>query len=170
MRRGAQIKAAMEVLEEVLTRHRPAAAALTDWGKSHRFAGSGDRAAIGNLVFDALRRRRSLGHQMSADTPRALALAAAPRALGLSAAEVAASADGSPHAVEPLSEAELGGLSRAIPADAPLSVRGDFPDWLEASFTRAFGQAAGEEAAALARRAPVDLRVNTLKADREKVM
>jgi len=160
----------MEVLEEVLTRHRPAAAALTDWGKSHRFAGSGDRAAIGNLVFDALRRRRSLGHQMSADTPRALALAAAPRALGLSAAEVAASADGSPHAVEPLSEAELGGLSRAIPADAPLSVRGDFPDWLEASFTRAFGKAAGEEAAALARRAPVDLRVNTLKADREKVM
>ena len=44
------------------------------------------------------------------------------------------------------------------------------PDWLEASFDRAFGDAAAEEGAALARRAPVDLRVNTLKADREKVL
>lgn len=170
MRRGAQIKAAVEVLEEVLARHRPAAAALADWGKSHRFAGSGDRAAIGNLVFDALRRRRSLGHQMGADTPRALALAAAPRALGLTPAEVASSADGTPHAVEAPSEAEIAGLARGVSADAPLSVRGDFPDWLEASFTRAFGAAVAQEAAALAHRAPVDLRVNTLKADREKVL
>ena len=49
-------------------------------------------------------------------------------------------------------------------------MRGDFPDWLEPSFERAFGGAAAEEGAALARRAPVDLRVNTLKADREKVL
>lgn len=170
MRRGAQIKAAVEVLEEVLARHRPAAAALNDWGKGHRFAGSGDRAAIGNLVFDALRRRRSLAWQMGADTPRAITLAAAPRALALSAAEVAASADGTPYAIEPLDQAEQAGLSSGVPADAPLSVCGDFPDWLEPSFTRAFGAAAAEETAALARRAPVDLRVNTLKADRDKVL
>ena len=75
-------------------------------GQGHRFAGSGDRSAIGNLVYDALRRRRSLAAQMGADTPRALALAAAPRALGLSAAEVVGDADGSAHALEPLSEAE----------------------------------------------------------------
>ena len=49
-------------------------------------------------------------------------------------------------------------------------MRGDFPDWLEPSLTRAFGGAAAEEGAALARRAPVDLRVNTLKADRDKVL
>ena len=88
MRPGAQIRAAIEVLEEVLNRHRPAAEALSDWGHSHRFAGSGDRAAIGNLVFDALRRRRSLAAQMGEDTSRALTLAAAPEALGLSPAEV----------------------------------------------------------------------------------
>jgi 16S rRNA (cytosine967-C5)-methyltransferase len=170
MRPGAQIKAAVEVLEEVLEKHRPVAGALSDWGKSHRFAGSGDRAAIGNLVYDALRRRRSLAAQMGADTPRAVTLAAAPHALGLSAAEVVAVADGSPHAVEPLSEAEQASLSRQVPADAPASVRGDYPDWLEPAFARAFGEAAAEEGAALARRAPVDLRVNTLKADREKVL
>src|SRR5499426_1472020 len=106
MRPGAHIKAAIEVLIEVLERHRPAASALSDWGKSHRFAGSGDRAAIGNLLYDALRRKRSLAAQMESDAPRAVVLAATPRALALPASAVAASADGSPHAVEPLSEAE----------------------------------------------------------------
>ena len=54
MRPGAHIKAAVEVLDEVLERHRPVASTLSDWGKSHRFAGSGDRSTIGNLVYDAL--------------------------------------------------------------------------------------------------------------------
>src|SRR5262249_15079912 len=117
MRPGARIKAAIEVLDEVLNRHRPAANALADWGRSHRFAGSGDRAAIGNLVYDSLRRRRSLGAQMESDTPRAMALAAAAKALGLSPAAVIASADGSPHAVEPPSEAEQAGLLRSLPPD-----------------------------------------------------
>jgi 16S rRNA (cytosine967-C5)-methyltransferase len=170
MRTGAQIAAAIEVLDEVLNRHRPAANVLADWGKSHRFAGSGDRAAIGNLVYDALRRKRSLAAQMEADTPRAIVLAAAPRALGIASAAVTASADGSPHAVEPLTGAEQAGLVRQLPADTPASVRGDFPEWLEPSFGRAFGPAAAAEGAALASRAAVDLRVNSLKADRDKVM
>ncbi len=119
MRTGAQIKAAIEVLDEVLNRHRPAATALADWGRNHRFAGSGDRAAIGNLVYDALRRRRSLGAQMESDTSRALALGAAPKALGLSPEAVIATADGSTHAVEPPSEAERTGLQRALPTGLP---------------------------------------------------
>ena len=170
MRTGAQIKAAIELLDEVLNRHRPAAGVLADWGKTHRFAGSGDRAAIGNLLYDALRRKRSLSARMGSDTPRAIVLAAAPHALRLAPAAVAASADGSAHAVEPLTEAEQEGLERQVPADAPASVRGDFPDWIEASIERAFGVAAAEEGAALARRAPVDLRVNGLKADRDKIL
>jgi 16S rRNA (cytosine967-C5)-methyltransferase len=170
MRPGAHIKAAVEVLEEILGRHRPAAAALSDWGKSHRFAGSGDRAAIGNLVYDALRRKRSLAEQMTSDTPRAIALAAAPRALGLAPAAVIAAADGSAYALEALSEAERSGLVRELPSDTPAPILGDFPDWLEPSLRRVFGAAVAEEAKALARRAPVDLRVNALKADREKVL
>jgi 16S rRNA (cytosine967-C5)-methyltransferase len=170
MRPGAHIKAAAEVLEEILVRHRPVATVLADWGKNHRFAGSGDRAAIGNLVYDALRRKRSLAAQMQSDTPRAIALAAAPRALGLTPQAVIAGADGSVHAIGPLSEAERAALGTGVPDDAPASVRGDFPEWLEASFAGAFGAAAVEEGAALARRAPVDLRVNTLKADRDKVL
>jgi 16S rRNA (cytosine967-C5)-methyltransferase len=170
MRPGAHIKAAIDVLDEILTRHRPAAVALADWGKGHRFAGSGDRAAIGNLVYDALRRKRSLAARMDSDSPRAIVFAAAPRALGLSADAVAAAADGSPYSVEALTEQEHAGLSRELPGETPAPVLGDFPDWLESSFRRAFGEAAAAEAAALAQRAPVDLRVNGLKADQEKVL
>ena len=50
-----------------------------------------------------------------------------------------------------LSEAELAGLERDIPADAPASIRGDYPEWLQPQFERAFGARAGEEGAALAR-------------------
>ncbi len=170
MRPGARIAAAAEVLDDILTRHRPAATALADWGKGHRFAGSGDRAAIGTIVFDALRRRASLAACMGADTPRALALGAAPRALGLTAGEVAAAADGSEHSVAPLSEAEKAALAAGLPEGTPAGIAGDIPTWLLPSFERAFGAAAAEEGAALAARAPVDLRVNTLKATREKVL
>ena len=54
MKPGGRIAAAIEVLEAVLGRYQPVAIALTDWGKAHRFAGSGDRNAIGGLVYDAL--------------------------------------------------------------------------------------------------------------------
>jgi hypothetical protein len=52
---AARVAAAIEVLGEIETRRRPAADAMKDWGFAHRFAGSGDRAAISSLVYDALR-------------------------------------------------------------------------------------------------------------------
>ena len=170
MRPAGRIQAAVEVLEDILVRHQPAATALADWGKRHRFAGSGDRAAIGTLVYDALRRRLSLAAQMGSDAPRALALAAAPRALGLSADDVAALADGSPHAPAPLSDDERQRLAAGLPDGVPPHVAADVPDWLMPSFTRAFGARAVAEGQAMAQRAPVDLRANALKAPREKVV
>ena len=170
MRPGARLRASAEVLEDILVHHRPAATALADWGKVHRFAGSGDRAAIGTLVYDALRRKSSIAAQMGSDTPRALALGAAPSAFAMTVEEVAAAADGSEHALSSLTGEERCRLGAALPADAPVAVAGDIPDWLVPSFERAFGPAAAAEGAALSARAPVDLRVNTLKATREKVL
>ncbi|MFX8903097.1 hypothetical protein ABTM99_19180, partial [Acinetobacter baumannii] len=96
----------------------------------------GDRAAIGNLVYDALRRVRSLSAQMQSDTPRAIVLAAAPRALSIGVDAIIAGADGSPHALAPLTDAEKAGLARTLPADTPADILGDFPDWLAPSFAR----------------------------------
>jgi 16S rRNA (cytosine967-C5)-methyltransferase len=168
MRPGARISAAIEVLTEVLERHRPVSLALADWGKAHRFAGSGDRAAIGNLVYDALRRRASLAHAMGADTPRALALGAAPSALSVPASEIAAMCTGEDHAPAPLEPREQEGLV-SPPSDGPPPVAADVPDWLWPTFEAQFGARAVAEGRALADRAPADLRVNTLRATREKV-
>ena len=71
---GARLAAAIEVLAEIDNRRRPAADALKDWGLAHRFAGSGDRAAIAGLVYDALRRRASSAFLMGEATPRAILL------------------------------------------------------------------------------------------------
>ncbi|MGH6793421.1 MAG: RsmB/NOP family class I SAM-dependent RNA methyltransferase [Methyloceanibacter sp.] len=167
---GARVSAAIDILTEIVARKRPAGEALKDWGVAHRFAGSGDRASIGNLVFDSLRKRVSGASAMGDDSPRALVLRTLVTDWAMTPDEVTALADGSRYAPEPLTEAEHAGLARQIPADAPAHIRGDYPEWLAPEFARAFGERAGEEGAALAERAPVDLRVNTLKADRDKVL
>jgi 16S rRNA (cytosine967-C5)-methyltransferase len=168
---GARMQAAIEVLDEVLGCHRPAAIALADWGRAHRFAGSGDRAAIGNLVFDVLRRRHSLAARMGRDSSRALVIAAAPEAFALSPGQVRdAAADPSPHVLDALTDEECLALDHDLDPAAPASVRGDFPAEFEASLSRVFGDRLVEEMAAFAVRAPVGLRANGLKADREKVM
>lgn len=169
MRPGARIAAAIEVLEAIINRYQPVAIALTDWGKAHRFAGSGDRNAIGGLVYDALRRRASLAWALGEDSPRALAIGAAPSALGLSADAVIEACNGSEHAPPPLSDAERAGLTRDM-GEAPDAVRADIPEWLWPSFSAQFGGNAVAEGEAMARRAPADLRVNTLKSTPEKVL
>jgi 16S rRNA (cytosine967-C5)-methyltransferase len=167
---GARASAAIEVLADIADRKRPAADALKDWGLAHRFAGSGDRAAIGNLVFDTLRGRASSAYAMGDDSPRALVLRTLVSSSGMPPEAIAALADGSRFAPAPLTLDELAGLKREIPADAPAHIRGDYPDWLDPLFKRAFGAKAAQEGAGLATRAPVDLRVNTLKATRDKVL
>jgi 16S rRNA (cytosine967-C5)-methyltransferase len=167
---AARASAAIEILADMEARKRPAAEALKEWGTSHRFAGSGDRAAIGNLVFDCLRNRASAAFAMGEGSPRALVLRTLVSQWQMTPEQVATLADGSRHAPPPLSEAELAGLKAALPASAPAHVRGDFPEWLAPEFERAFGVQAADQGASLARRAPVDLRVNTLKADRDKVL
>jgi len=67
-----------------------------------------------------------------------------------------------------LTEGEAEVLGAGTLADAPPHVAGDYPEWLEPHFARVFGEERAEEAAALSRRAPLDLRVNTLKGDRER--
>ena len=165
---AARLSAAIEVLADIETRRRPAAETLKDWGIVHRFAGSGDRAAIAGLVYDALRRKASAAFVMGAETARAVLLGMLRLERGCDADAIAKLADGSRFAPEPLSDAESKALREGSLAGAPPHVAGDYPEWLDPHLVRVFGDERAEEAAALARRAPLDLRVNTLSADRDK--
>jgi 16S rRNA (cytosine967-C5)-methyltransferase len=167
---AARISAAIEILADIEARRRPTADALKDWGLAHRFAGSTDRAAIASLVFDALRRKASAAWIIGEATPRAIMLGALREVRSLSASDIAALCTGTGHAPAALTETERQRLESGDLADAPAHVRGDFPAWLAPYFARLYGPRAEEEGRALAARAPVDLRVNTLKASRDKAL
>lgn len=161
---GARVAAAIEVLTDVEGRRRPVQDALKDWGLSHRFAGSGDRAAIGDLVYDALRRRGSSAAAANDDSPRAAVLASV-------GADTATAWAGDRHAPS-LGEGELITPEQRAErlAAAPAWVRGDYPEWLQSHFERAFGDEAAEQGAALAERPPTDLRANTLRTTRDSLI
>jgi 16S rRNA (cytosine967-C5)-methyltransferase len=170
MRLGGRLAAAIDVLDDMEKRHRPVAEALKDWGLSHRFAGAGDRAAIGNIVYDALRRKRSGEWLFGAETARARAIATLIREGGRTPESLNAELTGDRFAPELLCEEEIAHLNGSAIDQAPAAIAADCPDWCVPLFEQAFGAAWVEECAALAMRPPLDLRVNTLKSDREKVL
>jgi len=161
---AARLSAAIEVFADIEARRRPAAQALKDWGLSHRFAGSGDRAAIAGLVYDALRRKSSAAWIMGTDTPRAVLLGMLARERGLDVEAIAKLASGARFAPEPLSDDEHARLHARSLDGAPPHVLGDYPEWLDDKLAATFGDERAGEAEALASRAPLDLRANTLKA------
>src|ERR1700742_1770290 len=166
---AARLSAAIELIDTIDAQRIPAAKALKEWGTAHRYAGSGDRAAISGLLWDVLRRRASSAFLMDADTPRARVLGMLKLERGMEADEIAALCDGGRFAPQPLSESERAALMSRTLSDAPPHVAGDYPDWLDGFLAQAFGDDRIAEATAMASRAPLDLRVNTLKAKREKV-
>ncbi len=165
---AARIAAAIDILADIDTRHRPASDALKDWGLSHRFAGAKDRAALASLVYDALRCRASAAFIMATETPRAIMLGSLREMRGMTVEAIAALCTGQGFAPEPLTAEEEARLASASLDGAPAYVLGNFPEWLAPSFAAVFGDAAIAEGQGLAARAPLDLRVNTLKATREK--
>jgi 16S rRNA (cytosine967-C5)-methyltransferase len=163
---AARLSAAIEVLTEIEAKRRPAPDALREWGQTHRFAGSGDRSAIGSLLFDALRRRASSAYLMGAETPRAVLLGALRLARAMSVEDIAKLLDGTRFAPEPLSDDERKRLETGSLAKAPPHIAGDYPEWLDVYLAQSFGDERWEEGMALASRAPLDLRVNTLQGNR----
>jgi 16S rRNA (cytosine967-C5)-methyltransferase len=161
---SARLAAAIDILEGFGTTTQPADRFLKDWFRTRRFAGSGDRRDITELVFHVLRHRAAFAHRMGREGPRALVIAAL-----LAQGKDPATLFTGGYGPEPLSQAEQAILAGA-PSEAPLWVQGEFPQFLESELTTRFGDALLEEMAAFAGRAPVDLRVNTLKASRDDVL
>jgi 16S rRNA (cytosine967-C5)-methyltransferase len=167
---AARLSAAIDVIATIEAQRIPAAQALKEWGTAHRFAGSGDRAAISGLVWDVLRRRASSAFLMGSETPRARVLGMLALERSMDTDTIAALCDGGRFAPEPLDDAERAALTSGSLQSAPAHIAGDYPEWLDAQFAAVFGEDRVAEATAMASRAPLDLRVNTLKAKREKVL
>ncbi|MGS4944216.1 RsmB/NOP family class I SAM-dependent RNA methyltransferase [Meridianimarinicoccus sp. RP-17] len=158
---AARVAAAIGLLDDILA-GGPPEKLLTGWGRANRYAGSGDRAAVRDLVYDALRQRRSLAALGGTETGRGLMIGWA-RAQGQDAAALF---DGSRHGPDPLSPEEV--AAGRAPMDGAEAL--DCPDWLWPLLCDDLGaDDARASLDALRHRAPVHLRVNAARADRDSV-
>jgi len=153
---AARISAAIEVLD-LIAAGTPPEQALTNWARGHRFAGSGDRAAIRDHVFDVLRRKRSCAAYGGGESGRALMLGL----LAQSGQDPALLFTGDRFAPALMREDEL---ARCVtPPELTQAQALDIPDWLLPECLSAFEQDAPGELARLRNRAPAILRVNTAR-------
>ena len=169
---GARLQAAIDILSTIDSTRHPADRVFDGWARGSRFAGSKDRAAVGELVFTVLRHKSELAAALGSEEPRLLALGAISMIDRAGPAAAMALADGARHAPAPLEPSEAAALLGAsLPGvDAPAHVRLNYPEWLHGEFVAAFGPRLETEMAALMERAPTDLRVNALKGNREAAL
>src|SRR6201995_1639358 len=116
---AARLSAAIEVIENIESQRVPAAQALKEWGAAHRFAGSGDRAAIAGLVWDVLRRNASSAWIMEDDTARARLLGMLKFGSGRAVDEIGALCDGGRFAPQLLPDRDGSALAAGRTAGAP---------------------------------------------------
>ncbi|WP_296949014.1 RsmB/NOP family class I SAM-dependent RNA methyltransferase [uncultured Massilia sp.] len=152
---------AEEVLREILRFTAPADVTLSRYFKDHPRLGGRERGAIAECVYAVLRNKTFYTDFAGGATMRRLVL------MGMADAVGAESLGG-------LSEDETAFLARIQEIDRsllPAKQRANLPDWLYEKFVAQYGEAETQQlAAVLNTPAPLDLRVNSLKADREKVI
>jgi len=156
---GARVAAAIEVLNDVAD-GLAAEQALTRWGRRSRFAGSKDRAAVRDHVFDVMRCLRTAQHFGQGTDGRALMIGL----LYQQGADLDALFNDAGHAPAPLSSEE----KAFPPAPSAQGVHFNLPDWLVPQFETSLGDDAARTAQALQQRAPITLRVNTAKTSLDK--
>ncbi|PWR19913.1 RsmB/NOP family class I SAM-dependent RNA methyltransferase [Zavarzinia compransoris] len=174
MQPAARLAAAIELLAEIGAGGEAADRVVDRYFRHRRYAGKQDRAAIAGIVWHAIRRATSLPWLTGTGAhpaPRLAGLAAAVLSGFADAATVDRWCDGQGHAPAPLSYEERAALARLgedrVPPDW---VQGDYPESLGPLLLRRFGARLPTVMAAMAGRAPLDLRVNRLKAGREAVL
>jgi 16S rRNA (cytosine967-C5)-methyltransferase len=162
---AARQSAAIAILDRILA-GEPAEAALTRWARGARYAGSGDREAVRDWVFRALRQRRSAlaWSGAGAESGRALMLGML-RMDG----RLPEGWTGDRHAPAPLSETEAARLAGPPPA-MDRATAGDCPDWLLPRFDAALGAQTDAVLARMRDRAPVFLRLHARRADPDAVI
>ena len=154
---GAHIAAAIEVLDQILA-GKNAEVSLIKWGRSNRFAGSGDRYAIRDIVYDALRQKNSLTKRSKNISGRSWIIALLKkREVNLD--EYFGATRYSPPKIKKW-ELEL------LPIENESDLY-DIPDWLWPKWKASLGIKAIEVAGTLKERANIFLRVNIIKGTRE---
>ena len=159
-----QLEAIVHALSIVLPARMPADQALRQFFRDNKSLGARDRAMVADTVYAALRRRRLLEHVTPNASPREMALATIVKLQGVGLGQIEA-------ALKPGEKDWLSKL-KALDLDTlPLELRADLPDWVISRLRKHLDEGTLLALArSLQQSAPLDLRVNTLKAPREAVL
>jgi 16S rRNA (cytosine967-C5)-methyltransferase len=177
---GARAAMTMEILRSLEVSARPADRLVDQWFRDRRFAGSGDRRFISELVYQIMRRRSELvwlidGYDAGEDVDdmRMQVVTALAHLQDWKVEDFDKSFSGVGHNPTALNDDEkllLKKISIRRNQKMPLPVQGNFPDWLEPHLVRRFEDDLNPQMSAMNDRAAVDLRVNTLKTTRDEAL
>jgi 16S rRNA (cytosine967-C5)-methyltransferase len=160
---AARVQSAIEILDEVLA-GAPTEQALIRWARQNRFAGSKDRAAVRDHVFQAVRCKRSFAVLGGAETGRGLMIGQM-REIGGDLSEIFSGTKYGPDALTEDERAEFGKLDQSQDA-----IKVDLPDWLWEQFEESLNDKAFEAAQSLRHRSKVFLRANIRKASQQQAL
>jgi 16S rRNA (cytosine967-C5)-methyltransferase len=163
---AARVQAAIDILEGLQTSRLPADRFIREFFRARRYAGSKDRAAVSERVYDVFRHRASYAWRMGSEAPRALVIAS----LLKEGADVPSLFTGDGYGPALLTDEERARTIVTPTDEAAPHIKGEYPEFLQSELDRAFAEDVPLEMGAMLERAPVDLRVNTLKATRGDVL
>ncbi|MQX36285.1 RsmB/NOP family class I SAM-dependent RNA methyltransferase [Roseospira navarrensis] len=169
---GARLAASLDLLTEIAADPRPADAVAQTFLRARRYMGAGDRRAVTERVYGLLRRHARLGWWTGDGSPRERLIADLVLTDRLPPKAIKALFTGQGHDPEPLTSAERTLADRLVgqplePREMPEAARLELPDWLLPALTESLGPDWRAALAALNAEAPLDLRANTLKTDRD---
>lgn len=171
MRPAARLQAIADLLAQVLADSQPADRIMQSWGRQNRYAGSKDRRDISDRLFAILRHYGNLTARLGTDNPLMVAMLATHVLQGEPLEEALALADGSQYAPPPLSEADAKSLTHAAQTPAKdKAAQLSAPDWLLANIEAQLQGDTDTVLQAMTQRAPLDVRVNALKATPQQAM
>ena len=173
---GARLSAVIELLDEIARQDKPADLVAGYYLKARRYIGAKDRRYISGRAWGVLRRKARLdwwlareGSMINGRTRVLADLVLSDHKTPTEVSEMFASDRHSPTALLPQDHALLQALKGRdlFHHEMPAWVKGEYPEWLEPHLTASLGDRMTAEMAAMRDEAPVDLRINTLKTNRD---
>jgi len=166
---SARLAASAEIIDDILKSRKPAEIVLKQWGLSHRFAGSKDRRAIADRVYQVLRNKARLSYIMDNDSGRSLVIGALHLLDGLDIQSLHELYSGQGYAPKALSPSEILRLESPEGDDLPEWIRHGVPDFIIQDLKRTYLDSWADEIKALMQpRAPIDIRVKSNRSDLAK--
>jgi 16S rRNA (cytosine967-C5)-methyltransferase len=168
---ASQIQSSIEILEQILNRHRTVPSVMKEWGVNNRYAGVKDRATITNILNASLRRKSSSSYIMSDDSPRAILIGTLINEFQFEINTLYNLFNNEKHAPISLSDEEVLKVKEANEKlkNSEKWIKNDLPEWAASEYEKTFDINQDEQLQHLSNMPDLDIRVNSIKTNISKV-